>query len=95
MIFLTGDEAKKEWVKRHPEYPDGPDNDYMIINDNPKLRTLPIADPVVVKIIDQAAPLPEPVTGSLGDLTPPLSPNPFWITVAHGKITMIEEQFLP
>src|SRR5689334_2300856 len=26
--FLTGDAAKTEWKKQHPEQPDGPDNDY-------------------------------------------------------------------
>src|ERR1044071_6663030 len=37
--FLTGDAAKAEWKKRHPDSPDGPDNDYMIVNNNKKLRT--------------------------------------------------------
>ena len=41
--FLTGDAAKAEWKKEHPDEPNGPDNDYMIINKNKKLRTLPVA----------------------------------------------------
>lgn len=41
--FLTGEAARAEWKEEHPENPDGPDNDYMIVNNNKKLRTLPVA----------------------------------------------------
>ena len=40
--FLTGDAARKAWKKAYPTNP-GPPDDYFIINDNPKLRTLPVA----------------------------------------------------
>ena len=41
--FLIGAEAKKAWVKDHPDEPDGPPNDYYIVNVNPQLYTVTIA----------------------------------------------------
>jgi hypothetical protein len=105
--FLTGAAAKKAWVKDHPEYPDGPDNDYYIVNENPLLRTLPISATVKVKIVDLAAPMPTDLkTITFAALPKHLSDNekpaegrlwhaPFWIVVSHGVITSMEEQFLP
>jgi hypothetical protein len=107
--FLTGDAAKKAWQKANPgSGEDGPPNDYFIVNDNPKLRTLPVADPVEVKVVDQ-----QNVNGTASktinfadatayfvSLKPDqsdhrLSWDPFWITVVNGVVTKIEEQFVP
>jgi hypothetical protein len=107
--FLTGDAAKKAWQKANPgSGEDGPPNDYFIVNDNPKLRTLPVADPVEFKVVDQAN-----VDGTANktiafggatayflSIKPDqsdhrLSWDPFWITVVDGVVTTIEEQFLP
>ena len=107
--FLTGDDAKKAWQKANPGAgEDGPPNDYFIVNDNPKLRTLPVADPVDFKVVDQ-----EHMDGTANKtidfagatayfltIKPDqsdhrLSYDPFWITVDHGVVTKIEEQFLP
>jgi len=99
IVFLTGAEAKAEWAKTHPGEGDGPPNDYLIVNNNPKLRTLPVAAGVAVKVVDLEAP------GGVGLVTIPFADLnshfasgfglPFWITVAKGEITLIEEQFLP
>ena len=40
---MFGKDAAAVWVKKHPDEPDGPPEGYLIINDNPKLRTMPIA----------------------------------------------------
>jgi hypothetical protein len=48
--LLTGDEANKEAARRG--YPTPVDNDYFIVNDNPKLRTLPLADDVELRLLD-------------------------------------------
>ncbi len=105
--FLTGDAAKKAWQKDNPgSGQDGPDNDYYIVNDNPKLRTLPVAATVSVNVLDMTsgagtdtkqisfADLP----AYLAELKPDdrrLSYNPFWLTVQNGQIVKIEEQFIP
>jgi hypothetical protein len=104
--FLTGDAAKKEWVKEHPEQPDGPDNDYMIVNNNKMLRTLPVAagakcvclsvlgstDTKSVTFSALPAFLKQQNSGGTG---PDLVPLPFWLTVKNGTVTGFEEQFIP
>jgi hypothetical protein len=49
-FLLTGDEANAEAEKRG--YPTPVDNDYFIVNDNPKLRLLPLADDIEVRLLD-------------------------------------------
>jgi len=106
--FLTGDAAKQAWQKAHPGSSDGPDNDYYIVNDNPKLRTLPVANPVDFKVVDPEHPSGvadktisfEGATAYFVALKPDQSDHklywdPFWITVSGGVVTKIEEQFLP
>ncbi|MEV0895295.1 hypothetical protein [Actinoplanes sp. NPDC049802] len=106
--FLTGEEAKARWKKENPEHPDGPDNDYMIVNENPKLRTLPVAadadcqvlaslggvDMTQVKFTELPAVLKE--QSEVVKPTPPrIAVLPFWLTVEDGTVVGLEEQFLP
>jgi hypothetical protein len=101
--FLTGDAAKKAYLKANPGETDGPPNDYMIVNDNPLVRTLPIADPATITIVDMTgsvtskkttlAALPAYFAADKGRKY--LWHNPFWLTVKNGQIRKIEEQFLP
>jgi hypothetical protein len=105
--FLTGAQAKQAWARDHPEEPEGPPNDYYIVNDNPKLRTLPVATTVRVKVVDlTGAAGVAMVPIALADLPGYLShdpvatdnrlwPAPFWLTVQGGQIVAIEEQFVP
>ncbi|MFI5895157.1 hypothetical protein ACIA5D_34160 [Actinoplanes sp. NPDC051513] len=106
--FLTGEAAKAEWKKQHPDQPDGPDNDYMIINNNTKLRTLPAAAGATcvvlatlggtdTKTITFAA-LPAFLEKQNEGITIDahhLSVLPFWLTVRRGSVVKLEEQFLP
>jgi hypothetical protein len=106
--FLTGAAAKTEWKKEHPDQPDGPDNDYMIINNNKKLRTLPV-DPKAKVVVLATLGGTDTKTVTFAALpaflkkrnkvitaTPPqISVLPFWLTVKHGIVTGFEEQFLP
>ncbi len=106
--FLTGDAAKKAWQKANPgSGDDGPDDDYYIVNDNPKLRTLPVAANVTVSVLQNDGGSPQTATitlaalpGYLAKAKPDttdhkLSYNPWWLTVQNGQIVKIEEQFVP
>jgi hypothetical protein len=101
--FLTGTEAKKAWVKDHPDQPDGPDNDYYILNVNPKLYTVSIAANATVTLANLAKnPSVEGSPASLEDLAAGLKKRPtgfdgppFWLTISGGSITKIEEQYVP
>jgi hypothetical protein len=102
LIFLTGEQAKQEWAKAHPGE-EGPMNDYMIVNNNPKLRTLPVATDVRIQIIDPEHYDPTTLLEvDLAKLRAEVvkrggggSAGPFWITVRAGKITRVEQQFIP
>ena len=106
--FLTGDAAKALWKKEHPDNPDGPDNDYMIVNNNTKLRTLPVAADATCLVLATLgstdtkkigfAALPAFLKEQHRDiaLTPPqIAALPFWLTVKDGTVVKFEEQFLP
>ncbi len=93
IIFLTGQAAKDEW-KKEGNTDDGPPNDYLIVNNNPKLRTLPVSSSASIIYNDQNNSFaPTPV--SLSGLKGPFQYRPFWITVAGAVITKMEEQFIP
>jgi hypothetical protein len=99
--FLTGEAAAQAAAEHGDESP--PPNDYFIVNDNPKLRTMPLAPDVRIQAIDWsnccelidvpytdwAASLLHPTDALLGTRVP------YWITVAGGEIVTIEEQYLP
>ena len=101
--FLTGDAAAEAAAEHGDESP--PPNDYYILNDNPRLRTLPISPDAALRIIDWADCCSSFVVGDLssladalvhGDPTGTYRPSsPFWITVEGGTIVTIEEQYLP
>jgi hypothetical protein len=97
--FLTGAAADKAWQQKYPESgQDSPDNDYFIVNDNTKLRKLPLAPGVVVKVVGDDGPEADTtIAGSelgkhFGDQ---LGVHLFWFTVRQGEVTRIEQQFLP
>ena len=98
--FYWGDDATREAAKDHQESP--PPNDYYIRNSNSRLRTLPVrADaPIICNTLTAR------YTGSATkNVRVPLwrlrivllstdSP-PFWITVDHGQVVKIAEQYVP
>ena len=95
-----GDDATREAAKDHQESP--PPNDYYIRNINPRLRTLPVrADATII-----CNTLTAGYTGSvtkdvpvqlyrLAIVLPPTYSPPFWITVRHGQVVRIAEQYVP
>jgi hypothetical protein len=100
-VFLTGEAAAQAAAEHGDESP--PPNDYYIVNDNPKLRTMPVAPDVTIQAIDWSnccEPTSVPYTDWAASLLHPTdallgTQVPYWITVAGGEIVAIEEQYLP
>jgi hypothetical protein len=103
--FLTGDEANQAAAEHGDETP--VPNDYYIVNDNPKLRTLDVAPDVTVRVIDwnHCCKL---VTGEIQPFVDAFatkhhewgamyqgSKAAYWLTVRAGLVTRIEEQYFP
>jgi hypothetical protein len=98
--FYEGERAKREAAERGDEVVDG----YYIVNDNPRLRTLPLADDVEVEYIPDSN-CCELQPGNIDVWVEAiLATNPtdyagtnvpWWFTVEGGRITRIEQQYLP
>jgi hypothetical protein len=99
--FYTGERAEQEATERGDEVA----NDYYIVNDNPRLRTLPLADDVEVQYVldSQCCELQpwdfdswlEAIGLSTNPSDHPGRNFPWWFTVEGGQITRIEQQYLP
>lgn len=99
--FLTGQEAVEAYQADNPADPEGPPNDYYILNENPMLRTGPLTADAQVRLVkleqDADADLDDATLEELDEfLDSEGSPTvPFWITVSSGEITRVEEQYIP
>lgn len=102
--FLNGDEAAKAAARAGEESP--PPNDYFIVNDNERLRTLMVGPSVRVTLATYPGKvaMSYPVTFARfrelfarGDEVGPTHYRsvPYWLTVQNGVVTRIEEQYLP
>jgi hypothetical protein len=101
--WLTGEAAREAYTADNPDDPGYPPNDYYIVNDNPRLRLLPVAGDVTVTVLEHGfepmgiafEELPAFVAEDLSPDDGALWHNPFWLTVGDGTITEIEEQYIP
>jgi hypothetical protein len=101
--WLTGEAAREAYTAAHPDDPGYPPNDYFIVNDNPRLRVLPVAGDVTVTVLEHGfepmaiafEELPAFVADDLVPGDASLWHNPFWLTVRDGTITDIDEQYIP
>jgi hypothetical protein len=103
--FLTGDEANAAAAKRGDEVP--VPNDYYIVNDNPKLRTLQVSPNVDIELVDWNnccdkffKPNWQKLQDSFALEEPPMGRykgkfSHYWLTVEDGQVVKIEEQFVP
>jgi hypothetical protein len=106
--FLTGEEANAAAEEHGDETP--VPNDYYIVNDNPKLRTLGVAPNLEIVLLDWERCCDETFLGSLEGLAAAINGgepvtveghvyqgplSPYWLTVEGGAVTRIEEQYLP
>jgi hypothetical protein len=106
--FLTGDEATHAAEEHGDEAP--PPNDYYIVNDNPRLRTLALAPDADIEVFDWNRCCDDTVSIDVADLRRAIASGPdgvevdgalvhgngpWWLTLEGGVVTKIEEQFLP
>ena len=98
--FLTGEEGQQAAEDHDDEFVNG----YYIVNDNPRLRALPLADDVEVEYVptDQCCELqPGNIDAWLESINETNQTDydgtnvPWWLTVEGGHITRIEQQYLP
>ncbi|HEX6401251.1 MAG TPA: hypothetical protein VF108_12395 [Actinomycetota bacterium] len=99
--FYVGASAEREAAERDDEVLNG----YYIVNENDRLRTLPLAEDVEVAYIPEGQccdPQPwdiedwfEAVGLSTNPSDYPGTNVPWWFTVEGGEITRIEQQYLP
>ena len=98
--FYTGARAASEAAEHGDEVTDG----YYIVNDNPRLRTLPLADDVEVEYVPVGACCdlqPGNIDAWLESINETNQTDyegkdvPWWFTVEGGLITRIEQQYLP
>lgn len=104
--FLSGSDAIEAYRADNPGETEGPPNDYYIVNHDPRLHTLPVAETVTVELVrlheDGDADLDPGTWGELRDYLAEyqtddgrLSHNPFWITVHSHVVVSIKEQYVP
>lgn len=98
--FYQGQRAEREAAERGDEVVSG----YYIVNDNPRLRTLPVADAVEVEYIpsSQCCELQPGDIDAWVEAVLETNPTdyagtnaPWWFTVEGGRITRVEQQYLP
>jgi hypothetical protein len=99
--FLTGERGAQAAAEHGDEFV----NDFYIVNDNPRLRTLPLAANVRVRYIPIGSGTTELQPGNVDAwLESILETNPtdyggrdvpWWFTVKGGAVTRIAQQYLP
>jgi hypothetical protein len=102
---LDGEAANQAAAERG--YPTPVENDYFVVNDNPKLRTVPLSLDVEILLVDWnrccddfVTVDPESFQASFGhpeysSLHPQGEFSQYWVTVAGGTVVKIEEQYRP
>ena len=106
--FLSGKEADRAYQEATGDTGPVP-NDHFVVNDNPMLRTLPLAPGLRLRLLDWNHCCETFFNGELalfgqaieeqGDVTDGdliyRGQSQWWITVANGSVTEIEEQYSP
>jgi hypothetical protein len=103
--LLTGDAANREAAERG--YPTPVDNDYFIVNDNPKLRTLPLSSDVELRLLDWKHCCDTFFSGDLDRFAAAFARNEYpagnykgkftayRLTVEHGVVVKVDEHYFP
>ncbi len=100
--LLSGEEAEQAAAEAGDEVP--VPNDYYVVNDNPKLRTVALARGAKILLLKWSQCCDVVVSVDFetfaGYLTDPTDDfhgtlSPYWLRVQGGQIVKIQEQFLP
>jgi hypothetical protein len=105
--WLSGDEADRAYQHAGGEGP--VPNDYFVINDNPRVRTLPLSSDLRLRLIDWNHCCDNFFDGELTTFSRAIetgdaviegglvyrAQSSWWITVRGGVVTEIEEQYTP
>jgi hypothetical protein len=97
MQFLTGAAALKAYRRDNPGAASVP-NDHYTVNTKKDRVVLPLAKDAVVKLVsvggtDHTSPVAVGQKRLVGYQS--LTTRPFWITIRHGTVIDVEEQFVP
>jgi hypothetical protein len=99
--LLSGAAARKAYQKANPGATDGPPNDYVMVDDNKLLRTLPVADDVTVLVVGATADgaVVQDKRSSFAKLPAYLADKDnstlFRLTVRDGRIVQLRGIYLP
>lgn len=98
--WLSGQDAIDDYHDEYPDDPDGPPNDFRVRNDNPTIRTAPVADDARIRLVqlsvDQSADVSNGTLDELPDyLVEGFSSTTWWLTFDSGSIVEICEQYVP
>ena len=91
-----GEEAKREELKDHDTTYPAP-NEVYLRNINPRLRTLPVRTSATISVLDNNFDATDGYASlaNLAAVLPRQGVMPFWITVRHGQVVRIAEQYIP
>jgi hypothetical protein len=90
--FLTGADA----ATAAAEHGDVVENDYYIVNDNPRLRTIIAHGDTEVLVLADDGGSPDHEATNVADYAVDRRPDTgVWVTIENGVATRIEEQFVP
>ena len=98
--WLIGDDAVAAYLAENPDDPEGPPNDYYIVNENSQMRN-GIVDPVVIPLVVSPDGDTSPDVSAIGldqladYLTTDFEGTTYWLTFQDGTVTAICEQFVP
>lgn len=88
--YYVGAAAEAEAARRGDEV----NNEYYVVNDNPALRTLPLADGATATCVEMTATVRE-VACSPADIPDAATPWAVWLRVVDGEIDRLVEQYAP
>lgn len=100
-LFLTGQEAAEAAADHGDESP--PPNDYYVVNDNPRLRTLPVASDVRVRYVPVGQDPSVTVNGNWDAFAAAVNgaqqtdypEGGWWFTLRDGVVVKVEFQWVP
>lgn len=97
--WLVGQDAVDAYHQDHPDDPEGPPNDYYVVNVNQTVRTAPIGDDATVALVrlhdDGNADVGPGTVDELPSYLGVTSMRIWWLTFDDGQISGICEQYTP